>query len=223
MKSRPLALSLIVMALVTGCDGPGLETRTFRLDHLDRTEAMELIEPYVFSERPGWPGTASTVRGALTVRETDDNLERIARVLNEYDVPQADIRLRFQLIEANGGESTDEAVADVVSELRELFRFQGYRLVGETVVTTTVQGDFRQRLTGTTELWEVSGSVYRPAAEGIRLHDVSLQGIRGQVLQTSATVSVGRTLILGSGTRINADGSGQEGAVILVVRVEAAG
>lgn len=223
MKKKHVALSAaLLVALAAACDGPGLETRTFTLAHLEQGEAMQLISPYVFSERPGWPGSASVVPGALTVRETRDNLDRITRVLEQFDKPHPDVRLRFQLVEADGERDSDPAVADVVAQLRKLFRFEGYRLLGEALVTTG-GARFQQRFTGTAETWQVTGNVYRPAAEGIRLQDIELNGRWGQVLRTSATVRVGQTLVLGSGPHSLGAEDDQEGTVILVVRVEEAG
>ena len=100
-----MALSLL---LFWGCDmGPRLETRTFRLAYLRSYEASELIDPYVYGARERHPGAVSVIEGAITVRETRDNLEQIARVLAEFDQPRPDIRLHFQLIEADPKQHKD--------------------------------------------------------------------------------------------------------------------
>lgn len=112
---------------------PTLETRTFPLEHLALTQATALIDPYVYRDRPGAPGTISGNDVAISVRETPDNLDKIARMLEQFDAAPGtrSYRLHFQVVTANGGEPTDERVATVEKELRKVFRFDGYSLIGE--------------------------------------------------------------------------------------------
>jgi len=180
------------------------------------------VDPYVYGEREGNPGSLSAIGGAITVRETPENLERIARVLEEFDQPRPDLRLHFQVIEADGFDDRDAAIAEVVTELEKIFRFQGYRLMGEAVVTAADGGWFQQALMGTAESWRIEGTLFRLSGQGMRLDGIQL--IRavdgGEIqLQTSATVRVGQTLVLGSTPR----SEGSRAGVILTVRVEETG
>ena len=189
MDMRLGAPLLAVLVLITGCeievdgrtgsqsdDGRmafkplpqlhDLETRTFQLEHLTSRAAIALIDPYVYRDRPGAPGTISnptgirtiSVRGtpstisnpngirAISVRETPDNLDKIARMLEQFDVPAAvpSYRLHFQVVAANGGGS-DPRLAPVEEALRKVFRFDGYSLVGEGYVTVS-SGNFDLRI-----------------------------------------------------------------------------
>lgn len=138
-RARSVVLCLALGWLV-GCGGesaPQLETRTFEVLYLEDWVAEGLVQPYVYEGRSGAPGTATIVEGKLTVRETPDNLQRIDEVLMEFDRPSPVVRLTFQIIEANGDTVTDPAIADVETALRKLFRFEGYRLVGEVMVHGT--------------------------------------------------------------------------------------
>jgi len=93
MKARH-ALWVVSTLLAAGCGGgPRLETRTFALRHLGPGEARAIIQPYVYTDRPGAKGDISAVQNAITVRETSDNLDRIARVLAQYDRPEPAVRL----------------------------------------------------------------------------------------------------------------------------------
>lgn len=218
-----VALALTAVG-VAGC-GSGeveMETRTFELGHLTAGEAEDIVEPYVFAEREGAPGAISRAEGLLSVRETADNLDRIERVLAEYDRPrgpQGGLKLHFQLVEADGFDGTDEEIADVEEELRELFRFQGYRLAASGVLTVSGPfGDFSQSLSGRGEdRYSVTGSA--PSVSSNRSGGVFFSEIRlwsenhGPLFQTAVTVQPGQTLVLGS-----AGVPDQEGAVILVVR-----
>ena len=130
----------ILMLGVAGCvrdDTPELQTRTFEVLHLEDWVAEALVEPYVYAERPGAPGMVSMVEGKLTVRETRDNLQRVEETLLEYDRPNPMVRLTFQIIEANGNAEIDPRIAEVEAALRQLFRFEGYRLLGEVMVYGT--------------------------------------------------------------------------------------
>ena len=84
----------------------------------------------------------------ISVRETPDNLDRIARViaaLNAAGASPDEYVLHFQLVEANGTTETDPRIADIEAELKRLLRFDGYRMLGETFVTTA-GGAIAQRI-----------------------------------------------------------------------------
>lgn len=203
--------------------GPELEVRTFTLSHLEPEAAAELIRPYAFDERPGAPGELSISREprAITVRETRDNLDRIARVLEEYDRPRPGVTLHFQIIEADGAAAADPAIADVEAALRELFRFRGYRLVAEAFVAAASFTEFQQAAAGRETVYEIQGSVRELRAQGdsgtVRLA-VRLLSRRGLVLETSVNFRLGQTVVLGTGRPDPA-----RGALILTVRAEREG
>ena len=200
MKTTTRIHAVALTALVLGaCDlgGPRLETRTFHVEHMEAHEAREIIDPYVYTERDGSPGALSFVSGALTVRETRDNLDQIERVLAEFDVPRPDIRLVFQIIEADGFTESDPRIADVEEELRKLFRFQGYRLAGEATVVGSDHATTSQLIRTADESYSLSAEVSRVGPETTRLSNVSLFG-PGVELTTSVNVRRGQTIVLGS-------------------------
>ena len=151
---KPLLTSVAaVLVLATGaCSGPQLETQTFELQYLDANTAAGLIEPYIYFDRESAPGMVSTAGDMashlITVRETPDNLEKIARVLSKYDQPAPMVQLHFQVIEANGTTIKDPAIEDVESALRQLFRFEGYRLLAEAVLAGVAGSSMSQNLGG---------------------------------------------------------------------------
>ncbi len=151
------ALSLLIAA----CEmTPDLETRTFAVQHLQPHEVGDLIDPYVYGEREGAPGALSVIEGAVTIRETADNLAQIERVLAQFDQARPDVRLHFQLIEADGFTESDPRIAQVEDQLRRLFPFQGYRLAGEATVTATDVTEFEQGLRASDGLFLIRGTVY---------------------------------------------------------------
>ena len=237
----PTVAIVLALALVAGgCDrGDDLETRTFRLNHLDAGDAIELISPYVYSEREGAPGKASVTRNAITVREERANLDRIAEVLDEFDRPEPTVLLRFQLIEADGFEQTDPAIAEVEEQLRKLFRFEGYRLVADAVLRGTERELVSQYLgpasrpavggggasagrRATSEddepIYEVLAHIdrVRGAVDAPTVHlQVELEMWGADLLNTSVNVRSGQTIVLGT-----ARPRGDRGALVLTVTPE---
>ena len=219
-KSRLFVAAALLSVLamhVGGCNGEWgeretpLETRTFALDHIEASEAANLIGPYIYSERPGAPGMVSETQDdspAITVRETADNLDRIAAVLAEFDRPADRMRtlaLKFQLISPNGSEP-DPEISDVVAELKRFLRFDGYSLAGETFVSLAY-GGFEQSIS-TGEITYSIGGNYWPASKrlDIELHRTyverfatgrQLETSRRQ-LETSVVIQPGKTLVLGT-------------------------
>ena len=157
-RTIPLVAGAAILALAVGCDQASrsadgqreveLETRTFTLTGVDTKEAANIIDAHVYRDRSGNPGKMSADRNMISVRETPDNLDRIARVIAELNAAgetPGEYVLHFQLVEANGATERDPRIADIEAELRRVLRFDGYRLLGETFVTTA-GGSIQQRI-----------------------------------------------------------------------------
>jgi hypothetical protein len=212
-------LGATVLLSASCASEPELETRTFELRHLQPAQAQLMVEPYVYQERSGAPGRLSVFDGGVTVRETPENLERIARVLEERDRARPGVTLHFQLIEGDGPGEADPRIEEVERVLRDLFRFEGYRLLAETQIGameggTGVQG-FRTPDGESHELLaqvrRVSGTAERGSVEV----EVRLVGAAVEFLESRVTIPAGQTVVLGS-TQMDPE----KGAVILTVRPE---
>jgi hypothetical protein len=217
---RPILLLAAVPLVLAGCQrAPELDTRTFPLSYLDRGTAQGLIQPYVFTDRSANPGMMSVTQNTMTVRETKDNLDRIARVLAQYDVPQPWVRLHFQVIEADGASRVDPRIADVETELRKLFRFQGYRLVAEAQLSGAARSNLVQNVAaGDERSYRIEvgiGSVRAIGDSGIVELHVELSGMGGAALRTSLNARDGQTVVLG-----NAQLGPATATTILTVRPE---
>lgn len=193
--TRILACFVILMASGACSEGlPELETRTFEVVHLEDWVVERLIEPYVYAVRPGAPGTMSVVDGKLTVRETADNLARIEDALRRYDVPTPLVRLSFQIIEANGEEEVDPRIEHVEAALRQLFRFQGYRLIGEVMVFGTEGNQVHQE-------FDVAG--LGPSAIEAIIRDVRVDSA-GTSVQVEMQFHAGARTVFGTTVRVRA-------------------
>ncbi|MDH3457316.1 MAG: hypothetical protein OER90_10790 [Gemmatimonadota bacterium] len=199
---------------------PALDTRTFELQNLDADDARQIITPYVYHDRQDAPGSISHSDNAITVRETVDNLDKIARVLAEMDRPRPTVRLHFQLIEANGASTNDPAIAEVETELRKLFRYQGYRLLHEAVVGGT-QGSHIEQVIGEEDasagyiLNASIGTVRGSADSGTVQLNVGVRNPMRGALHTTVNARVGQTLVVGNAELIQGGGT-----LILTVRPE---
>ena len=232
MKLGPLAKKAILLPMLVAACGSGvsLETRTFRLQSLDDQVALTVIDPYVYGDRPAAPGAATAVQGVLTVRETSDNLDRIARVLEEFDSPRQSVTLHFQVIVANGGGSADPAIAEVEEELRRLFRFGGYRLVAQSSVTGLEQSQVNQKMFTQDPddqsrarpmfaFYTVGANIGKVGGGESTMVDleVQLDGNNSVLFSASVVVGIGNTIVLGT-LQLPDDQ-----ALILTVRAELAG
>ncbi len=223
------ALALLVLfaaggllaALRAFSGGPSLETETFELQYLADWEASQLIEPYVWGDRPGAPGTTSSISNMLTVRETPDNLEKIRRVLTEYDRPKPTVRLHFQLIGANGTATTDPAIAEVETELRKLFRYEGYELLTEAVVGGTEGSHVEQVVGANEEAWIITAAIVNIRVAGdsgtVQVH-AGVRSTNWGAFETTVNARFGQTLVVGN-AQLMSDG----GTLILTVRPELVG
>lgn len=144
------------------------------------------------------------------------------------------VLLTFHLVEADGFADVDPEIADVVEELRNLFRFEGYRLVDKSVLTANPPRDSgepggpRQEVVGQRlGAFAIQAYVSRAAADAvklaIRLLDISGEYIDDNgrrrsgpaIIDASVTMRSGQTVVLGSGRP-----SGTENALILILSAE---
>lgn len=220
MRANTWWLIASVGASLAACGGPAeLETQTFRLEHLEGSVAAEIISPYVYYDRPDAPGALSHESDVLTVRETPDNVAKIARVLQDLDRPKPGVQLHFQVIEADGAGASDPAIADVEAELRRLFRFRGYRLRGEAYARGLEGSSIRQAVPTRGEPYVITARIERvngTADSGwVELSVALMLPNVGSALESTVNVPVGKTVVLG-----NAHLDPQRGTLILTVRPE---
>ncbi len=208
-----------------------LEVRTFLLSTLSSSDAARMVAPYVQSPMGGVfdvPGAR-----AITVRETRALMATIDSVLRIFD-RQHSVRLHFQLVETSDATLRDPAIASVETVLRELFKFPGYRLAGQTTSMVGSGESFSTALSVGPRRFRISGSVSRvtPGTAGSLRLSVELAEAdsvpvvsgaevarsmlgEGRVLSTGLTVPLDQTIVLGSGTPVS---NGR--VLILVVRAE---
>jgi hypothetical protein len=208
MKRMLLILSILT---VTGCDrgDRGMETKTYVISRLTQEEALQLLTPYI---REG--GYLSGKNHLITVREKPDRITVIEDLLKKYDGGGAvqDVAMKIQIVEANGFTARDTAIADIEQTLREMFKYRGYRLVGEALVRAREGSAFEQQVNG----YKINGNVGRMLADRgpimITLWDTTATH---QLLSSTVTATMNKPVVLGQ--------SSGAGAIILIIRPSLAG
>lgn len=148
----------------------------------------------------------------------------------------SNVLLTFHLIEADGFTDVDPEISDVVTELRSLFNFGGYRLLSTSVFNVGLMVDSSGRTTGagsqrvipsdsTTPLTISAGVSSRRSTGTVRarvtLTDETTRPTEGilfaseeerPLLEASVTMRDGQSVVLGSARR-----TAEEPVLILVV------
>lgn len=210
MKKTTMALLALAALALGACDKRrGMTVRTFELHRLTLDEAETLLTPYV-----GEGGFISGKNRLLTVRERPAGLDSIAVILRRYDGAARAVTLHFQVIEAGDFAAGDSAIARVEAPLRALFRYRGYRLVGDLTLRTLEGATFEQSQPGLNVSGEVRQlSVGSDPQVALDLHVETTWGS----VTTSVSGAPGKTLVIGTQQQ-----AGRDGALIAAVTPELA-
>ena len=253
MKSKAIRIVTIaaMLCVLAACEQRGtavtrpheveLETRTFTLEGVSPLEAANVIDAYVYRDRPVNPGMISADRNMLSVRETADNLDRIGRVIDELNAGAGtppETTLHFQLVEPDGASEADPRIADVEAQLRKVLRFDGYRLLGETFVTTqagSIDQPIRTPDGGSYRIEGTFGEGYEVTANNINVVDsnrelsLTFSTPGSTLLRSTVNIRDGQTIVLGSARApgfnrsVNGESEYHPGPqVILILRAEEA-
>ncbi len=183
------------------------------------------------------------VMAGQTISNLDFTLERApitATGTRNPPSPTPSLLLRFQLIRPTGEATSDSAIVEIDSVLRELFHWRGYRLLSQAAITVDIPANTRGPLT-THQLLNADGQtltlkviVDSVMPSKVRLSvDVSGYVAQGTarslttMLSTTVTVWFGNTVVLGStqpggaaAATMKGRGSVGAGTLILAVKPE---
>ena len=204
---KKIMLAVVTVLTIAACDkSRDMDTRTYQLSRLTQDEALALLTPYI---REG--GYLSGKNKLITVREKADRLKVIDGVLKQYDgVGEAlDVVMNMQVIAADGFKERDPAIADVESTLRQMFKYDGYKLLGSVRFQTREDGTFIQSGGN----FRISGRLQRVSGNGdqrVIPMSVELDTKDGAQLGSTITAPLDKPTVLGQST--------EKGAIILVIR-----
>ncbi|MEM7351321.1 MAG: secretin N-terminal domain-containing protein [Acidobacteriota bacterium] len=124
--------------------GSRLQVYAYTLKHQQAHEVLPQIRPLLSAR-----GTVEVQPGGntLVVRETQPIIDRIARLLDEFDHPPEELRFDIQIVRAGPKRSgisppqvVEESVAELpeplAAQLREYLRYDDYRVLAEAGVQT---------------------------------------------------------------------------------------
>src|SRR5688572_279900 len=212
-----LVLAAVALGIIVNCAGSddGMETRRIMLTHISAGDAHMAIEPYFGDAKVMVRQTDAP--SALTISGSREKVEQIAQLLKQLDQPPPKVQLRFQIVEADGFTTRDSAIADVEAALRELFRFRGYRLATEAMISGQAGNVLEQTVLLRDQI-PVTLTVEVPSIR--RTGDAAAVEMRimmsvgnTKALTTAVTVPNGQTVVLGSARPLP-----NIGTLILVVR-----
>jgi hypothetical protein len=213
-----------------------LMIKTLPLQYLSNADAAKLISPYMPLFGTAGVYEAGSAVHAITVRAPAVVLARVDSLLKANDRAPVTVTLRLQVIAASDSAVRDASISELDAELRNLFRFSGYRLLSQNSVSVndgsmfsaTMRGPNGDQLTVT---GDVTG-VRRDGSKSVELH-VSLSHnarqsemvngavqtgtLHQQLLQTGLSIPIGQTVVVGSAMT-----TGSTPAIILTVRPELA-
>jgi hypothetical protein len=210
MKKGWLATAFLVIAQALGGQQtstadqlvkPGMTVKTVPLHHLSSAEAVKLLSPYIKSANGGVFEVSPSIR-AVTIREFPATFSEMMAVLNTYDREPASVTLNFQLISAENTATRDASLAGLDSLLRGVLRYTGYRLIGTSVAAASEHGRISQTLAGEDGIYSLSVDVDDVRVDGsaasVRIGVMLWQRSNKVLLQTSVTVPIGQTVVLGT-------------------------
>ena len=218
IRNLKLVLAAVALVIVVNCEGGGTDgvtTRRIMLANISADDAHMAIEPYLGDAKVMIRQTKSP--SALTITAPPAKLEQLVQLLQQLDQPPPKVQLRFQIVEADGFTTSDSAIADVEVALRELFRFRGYRLATEAMVSGQAGNTLQQTVLLRDQI-PVTLTVEVPSvrrtsdAAAVEMRIVMTVG-NTNALSTAVTVPSGQTVVLGSARPLP-----NIGTLILVVR-----
>jgi len=136
------------------------------------------------------------------------------------------VRLTFHIIEADGFQGDDAEIRPIVTELRRVFRFRGYRLVTTSVLAgTSWPGSVVSQQVATDSqdrVFMIEATIDGDGMGSVRLsvrldgHFVGTDPARREaaprLIEASVNLQDGKTVVLGSSRQV-----GQSAAIILAV------
>jgi len=203
---RAMAATVLLSAVASAQPArEPIPVRTFTLKRLAVKDAAKLLSPYLQSASSGAFETGSDVQ-AITIRGTPRELKTVDSLLAIFDRTPRSVLLRFQIIEAVEDSRKDPRIAEVEASLHELFRYPGYRLIGEGIAKSEEEHEFSLSLGGEGASYAVEGTVMSSddASGMIRLAMSMSQPImitlfgNQPLFSTRLSVPVGQIVVLGS-------------------------
>lgn len=194
---RGVALALILVGAGAAGAQPELVVHAHTLRHQPAAEALALIHP-LLSQR----GSVQLQPGGntLVVRDEAAVVKRITALLREFDHPAQKMAMRIQVVRAGDGGNGEKLGPELAGRLRELLRYDSYRVMAETDLEAREGEQVGYELGQEYRIVFQLGTLM--SGERIKLHDFEVTR-RAEVeepqrlLRTQVNLRLGRPMILG--------------------------
>lgn len=194
-------------------DGEGLETRVYQIHFKEVSDIFLLIEGQIGASGSIW---MQPKLKTISVTDSPETLDRIERLIAEYDLPPRNVEVSFSLILASTRTLEEQDNPPTIREYLEYFRkidevtnrWKNYRLVGSATVVGT-EGERSELKVGDRYrvgfLIEYAGE--RQGRTTVRLADFSLERLQEDpeknsefvpLLSTSLNLNRDQLYILGA-------------------------
>jgi len=188
-----------------------LETRQYTIQHGSAEAIFELIAPLIQREQ----STLSRQLSALTVKATWDNMVKIDEIIAQYDVPKKQILMEVMLIKADGTKTpVPQNLKSVVKQLNTLFKYKGYRMVGQAQGLGAEGAGIRLRCQQNNAYSFDVKSGIKLVGQTIQLQHLSIQVPHLTDISSTINIKNGETVVLGATQGKNES----DGALITVVK-----
>ena len=177
--------------------------RSVNLRYLSGTEGASILTGQVPTGAiEGWSDSQKGEGGTVIIKGSESDITKARELLTRYDVPDPQVALKFQVIEADGFTQSDSSIAEVESVLRNLFRFKGYRLAAEAYLATKANRGAQQTIAGADgvqySIDVAVGDVLRRGGKASVELETKLFAGGNQALGTSVNVPDSQTVVLGT-------------------------
>lgn len=191
------ALLLAGAAAAAAQPEPALLVHAYTLRHQPAAEALGQVYP-LLSPR----GSVQLQPGGntLVVRDEAAVVERVAELLRQFDHPPHELALRIQVVRAGDGAEGEVLDRDLAERLRELLRYDSYRVVAAADLMAREGEQVTYELGEEYLIAFQLGTLMR--AERLKLHDFEVTRRSGEaadrrLLRTQVNLLLGRPMILG--------------------------
>jgi hypothetical protein len=179
-----------------------LAVRTVQLTRITVDDAMALLTPYITTEG-GAVFRAGSGVAAITIREKQERMDGLVRILREYDHPPSSVTLSLKSLTSNDRHGLAAELTPLAAILAPFAEGGGLRVASSGIVTgsegqttTTQLGSGPSAAVVTVEI--VSTQVL-DSAFAVRLRvSAGRPGESDSLLRTDVTVPLGRSLVLGT-------------------------
>lgn len=209
LKSLTLAMAVAVATLAfpawaaDDAAEQALVARAFELRHKDADQAAAAIKSLISAE-----GSISIQpsKGALVITDHPENLARITKLLERYDVPARRFHLDLTLVSASRSgnpKPVPEDLREISRKLSGVFRFNSFDRLGGIIASGREGEAVVLDVDGTYRASFRFGS-WDPVTDSVRIEEFRLDRVVGgtpsgePLLKTTLNLRLGQTVVLGA-------------------------